>query len=101
MGGHYANGATGLDFLDKLIQTNRNTQASDRESVRYAESGKAAIVLFPWYQVDDESKRKIMRHVASTAECKKSSSPRLMINEMIQESAQMEHLQETRGRITM
>jgi hypothetical protein len=72
VGGYHANGAPGLDFLDKFSQATGNAQAPDPESVRYACVRKATIMLFSRHKVDDERKRKIMRHVASIAELKKS-----------------------------
>ena len=72
MGGHHTNGASGLDFLDKLSQATGNAQAPDRESVRHACLWKATIMLFSRYKVAYEKKRKIMRNVASVAELTKS-----------------------------
>ena len=68
----HANGAAGLDFLDKLSQATGNAQAPDRESVRHACLRKATIMLFSRYKVAYEKKRKIMRNVASVAEITKS-----------------------------
>jgi len=72
VGGHHTNGAPGLDFLDKLSQATRNAQAPDRESVRHACLWKATIMLFSRYKLAYEKKRRVMRHVASVAELKKS-----------------------------
>jgi hypothetical protein len=72
VGGHYTNGAPGLDFLDKLSQATGNAQAPDRESVRHACLWEATIVLFSRCKVAYEKKRKIMRNVASVAELKES-----------------------------
>jgi len=72
VGGHHTNGASGLDFLDKLSQATGNAQAPDRESVRHACLWKATIMLFSRYKVAYEKKRKIMRNVASVAELTKS-----------------------------
>jgi len=46
VGGHYTNGAPGLDFLDKLSEATGNAQAADRESMRHAYLWKATIMLF-------------------------------------------------------
>ena len=72
MGGYHANGAPGLDFLDKHSPATGNAQAPDRESLRHACVGKASIMLFSRYKVAYERKRKIMRNVAAVAELKKS-----------------------------
>jgi hypothetical protein len=71
VGGHHANGAPRLDFLDKLSQATGNAQAPDRESVRHACLWKATIMLFSRHKVAYEKKRKIMRNVASVAKLKK------------------------------
>jgi hypothetical protein len=72
MGGYYADGAPGLDFLDKLSQAAGNTPAPDREGVRHACLREAATVLFSRCKVAYEEKREIMRDVASVAEFKES-----------------------------
>ena len=72
VGGDYAAGAPGLDFLDNFSQATGNAPAPDRESVRHACLWKATIMLFSRYKVAYEKKRKIMRNVASIAELTKS-----------------------------
>jgi hypothetical protein len=72
VGGHHANGAAGLDFLDKLSQATGNARASDRKGMRHACLWEATIMLFSRYKVAYEKKRKIMRSVASVAELTKS-----------------------------
>jgi hypothetical protein len=70
--GYYTAGPPGLDFLDKHSQATGNAEAPDRESLRYACSWKATIMLFPRNKMAYEGKREIMRNVASVAKLKKS-----------------------------